>query len=389
MANYTVRSPVLLESFDTLGDFTATGTAGGTLAAETTIKKVGTGSLKITTASGGNYSATKTISFDGSAAGTIGIWVYIPNQTLVTSVVVYLSHDSGFTNYYLKTFSNLHRGWNFLSTSRVDWSFVGSPAWTTPFTTLRVRVNAAASSIATAYFDAMYHNLYTRPKVLLTFDDGLSSAYTEGYTYMQTKGLKSTFYLVRDFIDTSGYMTTAQCRTLYSSGHDIGDHTVDHTVLSTLSTQAEVEAKWTPNQAWIASNGWTRAMDHGCYPTGAYSTEVLAAMSNLGYITARCTVANWVNPATGLDEVYLLNGISIGNTTTLATAKGYIDAAIGAGQTIFLVFHSLVASPANGNQWGISDFQALIDYIVTKRNQIDVVTISEWYNGLTSPRRIV
>jgi hypothetical protein len=61
----------------------------------------------------------------------------------------------------------------------------------------------------------------------------------------------------------------------------------------------------------------------------------------------------------------------------------HIDNAIKDGTTIIFLCHRLLAN-AGETATAIADFKALVDYVVERG--IDVVSVDEWYEGLTNPR---
>ena len=73
-------------------------------------------------------------------------------------------------------------------------------------------------------------------------------------------------------------------------------------------------------------------------------------------------------------------GVSLTDTTSLATAKAKIDEAITYGQDVVIMGHVLAAAAAPVT-WAEADHAALLDYCLLKRAQglIDGVgSLSEW-----------
>ena len=73
-------------------------------------------------------------------------------------------------------------------------------------------------------------------------------------------------------------------------------------------------------------------------------------------------------------------GVSLTDTTSLATAKAKIDDAITYGQDVVIMGHVLAAAAAPVT-WAETDHAALLDYLLLKRSQglIDGVgSLSEW-----------
>src|SRR5574337_745077 len=85
--------------------------------------------------------------------------------------------------------------------------------------------NTATQSI---YVDSIWINPATTPTLLLMFDDGYSSQYSEAALYMGSKGLKGSIGVVSSLVGTNGYMNAAILQTLYNSGWDLINHSASH-----------------------------------------------------------------------------------------------------------------------------------------------------------------
>ncbi len=393
--NYQISAGTLLENFETLGDWTLGGTAGGSQSVDVGIFQEGLGSLElISNGASSNVFSTKTISSDLSNSGIISIDAYVSNITNTTSITIYLSSTSNFSKYFSRGITGIKQGWNRIRIYKNFWSNTGGEDWANTMIRLRVRTDSTANGGSIVYFDNLVYGTYHRPKIIWTCDDGWDSQYDELYTYAQPKGIKTTHYIVGSYIDTGNYLTTTMLNTMYANGMDICNHTYNHTNLTTLSTQVEMETEISLNKSFLTSLGFTRngMLQHFCYPNGGYNDTALAALTNQGIKTARTIVSqSGISVPTPEPNPLLLVTRNLGNTTTLASAKSDVDNAIASGCTLVIESHKFVASPTTTTEWAISDMQALIDYIYLKSlgNQLDVVTISEWYNGLTNPRKQV
>ena len=72
--------------------------------------------------------------------------------------------------------------------------------------------------------------------VILNFDDGRKSQYTQAKPILDKYGFKATFYAVCNYLDKKkGYMSWKDIETLYKEGHDIGSHSMSHAHLEKLS----------------------------------------------------------------------------------------------------------------------------------------------------------
>jgi len=71
--------------------------------------------------------------------------------------------------------------------------------------------------------------------VILTFDDGPKSQYTNAKPVLDKYGYKATFDIICNDVGDNGYLTWEDISALYKEGYDIGSHSMDHKDLSKLS----------------------------------------------------------------------------------------------------------------------------------------------------------
>lgn len=397
--NYSVNAGTILEDFEESNDWTLSG-VGSTKAADTTNVKTGTQSLKVTTAVATTTSIVKTISLVPTRAGNWGMWIYIDDVANISQLDIFLSSTTDLaTKYFLKTFTTgsgaFVSGWNFLSIPRNGWTANGGELWTNTMIRLKLRVWAPSGKTLNISFDSLYYGIYARPKVLITFDDGWTSAFTNGYSYMKSKNLRATYYIIANSLaagadGADAYMSLASAQSMYADGNDIGNHTVDHSSLTTLSEE-DFLAKVGGCSAYLINNGMPRAAYYLAYVGGSYNTTVISRAQNNNIVHGRTVVAGVISTVKGIVNQYTHKCYNITNTTTLDDVKGYINTAIANGETVTFLFHKITASPGADTEWAIADFQALIDYLKVRvdGNMLDVVTMTEWYKGLTNPRRLI
>jgi peptidoglycan/xylan/chitin deacetylase (PgdA/CDA1 family) len=81
-------------------------------------------------------------------------------------------------------------------------------------------------------------NGYYDKVVILNFDDGRLSQYTQAKPILDKYGFKATFYVVCNYIGKKdGYMSWKDIETLQKEGHDIGSHSMNHVRLKELSNK--------------------------------------------------------------------------------------------------------------------------------------------------------
>jgi len=72
--------------------------------------------------------------------------------------------------------------------------------------------------------------------VILNFDDGRKSQFTQAKPILDNYGFKATFYVVCNYLQSKpGYMDWNEVRQLNKEGHDVGSHSMNHLNLEKLS----------------------------------------------------------------------------------------------------------------------------------------------------------
>lgn len=64
--------------------------------------------------------------------------------------------------------------------------------------------------------------------IVLTFDDGHGSDHDIALPMLAAAGGSATFFIVPEFVNTPGFMTWDQIRTLHNAGMEIGSHSMTH-----------------------------------------------------------------------------------------------------------------------------------------------------------------
>jgi peptidoglycan/xylan/chitin deacetylase (PgdA/CDA1 family) len=91
--------------------------------------------------------------------------------------------------------------------------------------------------------------------VILTFDDGYESQYSNAKPILDKYGFKATFYIVCNYVGSGdNRMTWEEIKSLQQEGHDIASHTMNHDDLSKLSPQ-EVEYEVAQSKQCLLEQG--------------------------------------------------------------------------------------------------------------------------------------
>jgi peptidoglycan/xylan/chitin deacetylase (PgdA/CDA1 family) len=121
--------------------------------------------------------------------------------------------------------------------------------------------------------------------LILSYDDG-PTADRQMVKLMNDYGLKGTFHLNSNKLDTKGYLTKAEIKSLFT-GHEVSVHTANHPGLGDLSKNDIIYEVVEDRRELERLTGKTvRGM---AYPFGNYNDFVVDAITGIGIEYARTT----------------------------------------------------------------------------------------------------
>jgi peptidoglycan/xylan/chitin deacetylase (PgdA/CDA1 family) len=220
-------------------------------------------------------------------------------------------------------------------------------------------------------------------RIVFTFDDGWFDTHTYALPIMQAAGFKGTTYVMRDAVNEHwpNMMDASQLDDLYDAGWDISNHTTNHDdngAATDPDALEDLETEYRENQEWIIANGWTRGAYHACYPSGAFSDELITILQGMGVLTGR-SIIDGIQAIPVTDFFRIPVQYVETEHGMVAEVKASIDSAIASGGTVVLMIHRVM--PTDGNLVTTrADLQSIVNYVLSKSNNIAVMTMSEWYN---------
>ena len=118
--------------------------------------------------------------------------------------------------------------------------------------------------------------------IAVTFDDGLKDVYEMAYPFLKERNIPFTVFIVTDFLDTEGYITTENLRELASDGLvTIGSHGVTHKNLNSLSAEDQ-KAELTESKRIIESI-IGKPVNAFAFSHGQYNKDTLRLMNDYDY----------------------------------------------------------------------------------------------------------
>ncbi len=393
--NYLIAPPILLESFDDSGDWSVI-SGEGVISSDSVHKKTSAASLKVTTSS--TVTVRKLVTMPTyNEYQAVGFWIWIDNAAAITSFMLRV-YNTGLITFIGQTWNAamLRDGWNFIGWSKNDkyndvylghkWGF---PSGAVQF--------AFGSSNGTPVSVSICDLITYGPaicNIVWTMDDTYSGIFTKMFPKLQSLGLVASTYAVSSHVDDNeqwGSCTVEQLQEMYAAGWCIGNHSDTHAIFSDI-TAAQMQTEIEACNAWLIEHDMPRGVDHFCYPTGANNQLSYDTLTALGVKTA--TLANRGVGYEGLfypgydDNLRIPRSLMLDNTHVFVDYKVGIDKAIAAQCTLFLFGHNVADSPTSSMELATSEMNLIADYIamLQRGGKCRVITLDEYYEGLTNPR---
>lgn len=134
-------------------------------------------------------------------------------------------------------------------------------------------------------WDTVYNVLKkpTKKRFAITFDDGLIDVYEIAYPFLKSKNIPFTIFVITDFLDTEGYITTEQLKELASDELvTIGSHGLSHEILPSL-TKTEIINEFN-NSKKILEDIIKKEVDIFAYSHGQYNKETIKLSKSYRYV---------------------------------------------------------------------------------------------------------
>lgn len=224
-------------------------------------------------------------------------------------------------------------------------------------------------------------------KLSFTFDDNLPSALTNAQPTLAKYGFIATEYPPTGCINdtkgvstcainqanaTNSYMTLAQLQQLHADGWEIGDHTINHPELSTV-TETQLTTELSDSKTTLQQEGFNPITM--ATPFGDYNNNVLSGIAK-NFAAHRGFADVGLNSFPYND--YLLYDEQVQGTVSVATVEAYINQAIANKQWLILTFHDILPNASaldTEYQYSTSGLDQIAAY--AKAQKIHVVSVAD------------
>ena len=155
--------------------------------------------------------------------------------------------------------------------------------------------------------ESLQHPERGKNQIAITFDDGYADNYRFAWPILRSFGFTATVFVPAGLIGTdrmipatrpgatpARLLTWKELKEMAANGISVGSHALTHTRLTRLSL-AQVKREVTDSKKTL-ENKLGRSVDWFCYPSGAYSVEVVRLVQWAGYSGA-CSIRPGANTA--------------------------------------------------------------------------------------------
>jgi peptidoglycan/xylan/chitin deacetylase (PgdA/CDA1 family) len=120
--------------------------------------------------------------------------------------------------------------------------------------------------------------------VVLTFDDGCLSQFTDALPVLNRYGFKAVFFIMTVTLDKPNYMSRAQVKAISEQGHLIGCHTWDHHNVKQYKKQDWQIQLVKPTLQLEQITG--KLVNYFAYPYGVWDSAAVAELQQYNYKAA-------------------------------------------------------------------------------------------------------
>jgi peptidoglycan/xylan/chitin deacetylase (PgdA/CDA1 family) len=293
----------------------------------------------------------------------------------------------------LTTGNIIQSGWNFVCLPPAAYLANGAGSWGNAQKYINMHITTISGYSPLVKISDIVTLDDSKPaisRIMFDFDNGLSSVHSVAYPILAAAGFRASTGVISGLVGTSmghetgtySLMSEAQLAELYAAGWDLNNHTKDHNRLN--ETYALNLDRIGTCQTWLEDRGFTRGSRHLVFPSGSFAATTFTAMADLGVLSGR----TWVSSIFRYDgyAAYPINSLGTCPMSdayaTVAEIKAAIDTAISIGGSISMCGHAVVAEYGTDYDMLTANFQAIVDHVKSKGSAVEVVTRSEFYEGL-------
>lgn len=235
--------------------------------------------------------------------------------------------------------------------------------------------------------NSIENNSRKNSTVIIVFDDGWNSVYEIAYPILKANNQKAVSYVIISRASKAkNNMNWSVLQQLYHEGWDVSSHTVSHVDIRKLD-DARLDYELNVSQNVLMSMGFVRSAKFVAYPFGGVDNRVINFTRKNGYLMGRTSGKQVMLQRINLSDnntLYKMEAFEIHNNTPIADIENIINETIKQNRTLILQYHNILPDEniLEGTQTNRTSFKIISDYIASRKDDISVITMSEYYNSL-------
>jgi peptidoglycan/xylan/chitin deacetylase (PgdA/CDA1 family) len=154
------------------------------------------------------------------------------------------------------------------------------------------------------YFSSGSSSLPSKP-IILSFDDGWENQYNYAFPLLKKYNMTATFFVFTNAIGKPHYLTWDEINEMILSGNKVGSHSQSHPFLTKIRNKAALYSEIVYSKKKIEAETGVQVTSFA-YPFGQYNDDIVYAVKESGYKTARGAKRGIYH---GKDDLYTLRTI--------------------------------------------------------------------------------
>lgn len=345
--------------------------------------KEGSEGLKLIATNGNRAYSDKIIDKDFSNTENFVIWLYVDDANSFDYIRMYLtSTGDSWSRYFQNSVYGLgyKTGWNRLVFGKNNFVNFYNESWNNSINRIRIAIYPKTGQNTSATIDDLRTDMNgKRGKLIIQFDDGDKNVSDKALPILKANNQSAMSFVVTSYVGDTGYMNLSDLKNLQSNGWDISSHTVNHDELINLNNVTLVQ-ELNNSYDWLVNNNFQKSAGFIAYPYGEFNDNVINYVKKryiFGRATSTQSTQQHFDPSEDA-ELYIQRIIYVYNTTSIQSVKDSINDSINSKLLGILVFHDIVDSNPAKFEYLKTYFQQISDYIKSRRDDIDVVTYSDY-----------
>lgn len=219
-----------------------------------------------------------------------------------------------------------------------------------------------------------------KPMISITFDDGSITHYTVAFPILKANGMRGTFFIIGDLVNSQYAMTETQIKEMANHGQEIACHSWSHVHLTQIPNDEDIVKQWTDNKTYLENLIGKPVLTHAI-PYGDTNLRV-RQLSKGVFESVRRTGSVGQSVKFGDDNTHHYPGSFI-DGLSVSEVKNIIDSHMNKPEPEWLILglHRLTTTTPHDDFLSETDFAEIIEYINDNYAKNNLVHVVPFYEG--------